>query len=176
MHDCVRACVRKGNLKHQEVKFTCVIWLPSAAPKWSLMSWKLDLKLTSLSHVTSCTLSLLLSPVMKSELLNNDLSWVTLGKELSALRPWEIVCCAMGAASACLRGPHVVIVVAVFNLSKFLTEMELQVVWVWSCGGEGHLASISMCQAALTKPIGHGQHILETRAATHAYYDFIHLF
>lgn len=66
---------------------------------------------------------------MKSELLKNDLSWVTLGKELSALRPyWEILCCAMGAASACLRGPHVVIVVAVFNLSKFLTEMELQVV------------------------------------------------
>ena len=28
----------------------------------------------------------------------------------------------------CLRGPHVVIVVAAFNLCKFLTEMGLQVV------------------------------------------------
>lgn len=59
-------------------------------------------------------------------------TWVTQGWKLSGLSPyWEIPCCAIGAAFACFRGPHVVIVVAAFNLYKFLTEMELQVVWVW---------------------------------------------
>lgn len=55
------------------------------------------------------------------------LSWWSMtpdGFNWSGLRPyWEIPCCAMGAAFACLRGPHVVIVVAAFNLCKFLTEM-----------------------------------------------------
>ncbi len=47
------------------------------------------------------------------------------GKKLSAVRPnWKIPYCAMGAACACIRGPHVVFVVAAFNLRKFLTEME----------------------------------------------------
>lgn len=57
----------------------------------------------------------------------------------------------------CLRGPHVV-VVAAFNLCKFLTEMggasALQVVWVCCRRAEvgGHLASISVCQSTVATP------------------------
>lgn len=129
-----------------------------------------------LPHVPSCTLLTLLTPLSSCwRLLNPELLGVydlKLGRGSLVLRPyWEIPCCAVGAASARLRGPHVVIVVAVFNLCKFLTEMGLQVVWVWSCRGEGHLASISMCQTRVTKADWGGETapILEIGAAT---YDF----
>lgn len=77
--------------------------------------------------ISSCRL--ILSFPVHPCLLKYDLSWVTLGEKQSGLRPyWEIQSCAMGAAAICLRGPHVVIVVATFSLCKFPMEMELQVV------------------------------------------------
>lgn len=89
------------------------------------------------------------------DLAEYDLSRVTLGYSLSWFNAivGDPMLCYQSCFQLCLRGPHVVLVAAAFNLCKFLTEMGLQVVRVWRCRGARHLVSIITCRTAVTKHI-----------------------